>query len=93
MHMTKILRFLGVFLTLGVLAFLSLSSRLSTTLISSTATPGSKTKAVLSLESQAGHSDGLLALGIMIFVFIAIPIFMRYRDMRLPEKSTTINQK
>jgi hypothetical protein len=81
--MTKKIRYLGAVLTLGLLAFLGLASRSAVPFLLPTATPGPKARAtVLSLESQAGHSDGILVLGILIFIFIAVPIIMRYKDLR-----------
>lgn len=81
--MKRKIRYFGILLTLGMFTFLSLSSGSSLPFLQPTATPGPKARAAaLSLEAQAGHTDGILALGILIFVFIAIPIIMRYRDLR-----------
>ena len=70
-------------MTLGLLTLLSISSSFSLPFLEPTATPGARARATtLSLEAQAGHSDGILLLGIIIFVFIAVPILLRYRDSR-----------
>jgi hypothetical protein len=84
--MMKKIRYLGAFLILGLLAFLSQASRSLVPFLLSTATPGPKARATaLTLESQAGHSDGILVLGILIFIFITVPIIMRYKDLRSPQ--------
>jgi len=81
--MIKKIRYFGAVLTLGLLALLGLALRSATPFLSPTSTPGPKARTiVLSLESQAGHSDGILVLGILIFIFIAVPIMMRYKDLR-----------
>jgi hypothetical protein len=80
--MTRKIRYFGVILTLGLLAFLSLASGAPIPFFQATATPTPKMKAVVSLESQAGHSDGIVVLGILLFVFIAVPIILRYRNLR-----------
>jgi hypothetical protein len=74
-------RYFGVLLILGTLILLSLSSISSHPFFEPTATPGKARAATLSLEAQAGHSDGILALGILLFIFIAVPIILRYRDL------------
>jgi hypothetical protein len=80
--MTNKLRYFGVFLVLGLLALSSLASRFSVPFGQST-TPGPKIKPTpIPLEAQAGHSDGILILGILIFIFIAVPILLRYKDWR-----------
>lgn len=71
----KILRTVGILLTLLLLAFLSLASQYAAPMTQATTTPISKARATaMALEAQAGHSDGILLLGVLIFVFIATPI-------------------
>ena len=86
--MNKI-RFFGLFLTLFLLAFLSLASMVNTAPLAQatatlTVTPTlSRARATaMALEAQAGHSDGILLLGLLIFVFIATPILINYRGTR-----------
>lgn len=47
-----------------------------------TATPVPKLKSVIPLEAQAGDTNFIVIIGILIFLFIAIPILLRYKDWR-----------
>jgi hypothetical protein len=47
-----------------------------------TATPVPKLKPVLPLEAQAGDTNFIIVIGILIFLFITIPILLRYKDWR-----------
>jgi hypothetical protein len=84
--MTKNIRLLSVFFTIILLAFLSFAYQYAGPLAQATATPTlSKARATqLALEAQAGHSDGILLLGILIFIFIAGPIILGYRGLKSP---------
>jgi len=76
-------------LILGLLALLSLASRSPLPFLQATETPGPKLRAAaISLEAQAGHSDGILVLGILIFVFIAVPIILRYKNFGTTQESS-----
>ena len=79
----KKIRYFSVLFTLFLLTILSMFSTSPLVMISPSATPGPKVKATaLSLEAQAGKSDGILFLGILIFIFIAVPLYLRYRELR-----------
>lgn len=84
--MTKKIRLLAVFSTIILLAFLSLASEQSGPLAQATVTPTltiSKVRATqMALEAQAGHSDGILLIGVLIFIFIAAPILLGLRQAR-----------
>ncbi len=81
--MKKTIRHLVIFLNAGLLTFSVLSAHFSAALGASTPTPGPKSKSLtLFLETQAGHSDGLLILGTFIFALIAIPILVHYWNFR-----------
>ena len=57
--------------------------RLPATVVQETATPEPKIKATMvSLETQAGNTDVIVILGILIFAFILIPILLHYKDWR-----------
>jgi hypothetical protein len=73
---TKKLRSFGILLTLGLFALLSLAYRSTSPFLQTTPTPGPRGKPI-PLEAQAGNSDGILVLGILIFIFIAVPILLR----------------
>ncbi|GEM_PF-2825148 len=64
---------------------LSLVSCTSPSFVEATGTPGPKARAALELAAQAGKTDGIVVLGILIFVFIAVPIILRYRQMKALE--------
>ena len=75
------LRSLGIFLVLGLLMAACEIYRLPATVAQETATPEPKIKATLvSLETQAGNTDFIVILGILIFAFILIPILLHYKD-------------
>lgn len=78
---TKKLRSFGILLTLGLFALLSLAYRSTSPIFQTSPTPGPKIKPI-PLEAQAGNSDGILVLGILIFILIAIPILLRYRETK-----------
>ncbi|MCX6080928.1 MAG: hypothetical protein NTW32_15480 [Chloroflexi bacterium] len=81
--MTTKIRSFGVFITIVLLTFLSISSSSPAFLSQPAATPVPKARATaMALEAQAGHSDGILFLGILIFIFIVVPIFIKYMDLR-----------
>lgn len=84
----KKLRSLGILTTLSLLAFLSLASQYTAPLAQVTSTPISKARATaMALEAQAGHSDGILLLGVLIFIFIAAPILaIRFRRPKVGSK-------
>lgn len=42
-----------------------------------------RTKVALSLEMQAGHSDGIAVIGILIVGIIIIPIMLKYKEWRV----------
>jgi hypothetical protein len=79
----KKLRYLGLLAILGLLAFLNLAYGSFLPGLEATPTPGPKVKPV-SLAAQAGNSDLIVVLGIMIFVLIAVPILLHFRK---PKKS------
>ena len=81
--MKKTLRYLSLLLAVGTLTLFSLSARFSTAFSAATATPGPKAKPLpLPLDAPAGHSDGILVLGILIFIIIAIPTLISYQNLR-----------
>ena len=83
MKMKKRIRQLFIALNAGLLTLSIVSARFTAALGAASATPGPKSKTVALLqETQAGHSDGILILGIMIFIIIAIPILVSYRNTR-----------
>jgi len=83
--MTKNIGYLGILLTIGLFVFLSLSSAFFPPIPLSVAPDGATAKAPERIiDFQAGQSDGILLLGILIFVFILVPIVIRYRDLREP---------
>ena len=83
MTMKKKIRALFILLNAGLLAILILSAQFSTALGAGSATPGPKSKTLAqAMESQAGHSDGILLLGVIIFLIITIPILISYRNLR-----------
>jgi hypothetical protein len=85
--MIKKLRYLGIFLILGLSMVSCVASRLPPSIVMETATPGPKIKTTLvSFEVQAGNTDVVVILGILIFVFIVVPILLHYKDWRLPQK-------
>ena len=70
---------LTIFLLLTLLS-ISLSGPIL--FLNPVATPLPKGKAsVLALESQVGHSDGILILGVLIFIFTVVPIIIKYRNL------------
>jgi hypothetical protein len=80
--MIRKFRFLiGLFL-LSLLAVFSIASRPATLLYQAIATPTPKVRATLVIQGQAGNSDGIVFLGILIFVFIAIPLLLKMRNSR-----------
>ena len=81
--MLKKLRYYGIFLVFGLLMVSCQVYRLPVSLAQEIATPEPKIKTMVSLEAQAGNTDVIVILGILIFAFIAIPILLRYRDWRL----------
>lgn len=68
-------------MTLGLLALFGLASYINSPAAQADPTPAPKEKLV-PLVAQAGKSDGILILGILIFIFIAIPILLRYRKTK-----------
>jgi len=81
--MTKKLRLLGALLTLSFVILLGLSSQLVKSFFEPTPLLRPRARAMeIYLASQAGHSDGILLIGILIFIFIAIPIIIKYRHLR-----------
>ena len=79
--MSKKIRYFGVLLILALLILSSLVYRLPVPFAREIATPEPKGKASLA-ALQAGNTDGIVVLGVLIFAFIAIPIFLHYRDWR-----------
>jgi hypothetical protein len=79
--MIKTIRYLGILITLGLLIFLGMSSTFPTPAATPTPTQ-SATAEEIALKMQAGQSDGILMLGVLIFIFIAVPIVIRYRSLR-----------
>ncbi len=77
-------RILIFFLLAALLLFFGLVFRPAPALHRAAATLIPKTSAALTLQSQAGNSDGIVFLGILIFVFIAIPLLIRFRDLNNP---------
>ncbi|MCX6065245.1 MAG: hypothetical protein NT121_05760 [Chloroflexi bacterium] len=77
----KTSRYVGALLTLGLLALFSLASHVISPAAQADPTPSPKEK-LIPLVAQAGKSDGILILGILIFIFIAIPILLRYRETK-----------
>ena len=86
--MTRKIRYFGLVLTLGLLAILSMASRAPVPSLQGTETPGPKARAALALAAQAGKSDGIVVLGILIFMFIAVPIILRYRNLKSSQASS-----
>ena len=81
--MLKKLRYLGIFLVPGLTSIACLASRLPVSVVQETATPVPKIKTTLaSLEAQAGNTDVIVILGILLFAFIVIPILMYYKEWR-----------
>lgn len=81
--MKKKIRFSIVIITLFVLEILSLTSSKNIPFVSVTQTPKPKLKPILiPLESQAGNSDGILFLGLIIFLIVAIPLILKYREIQ-----------
>jgi uncharacterized membrane protein YdfJ with MMPL/SSD domain len=76
------IRFIIATLVLGLLAFLSVVFRPTAQNFQVTETPGPKARAALALQAQAGNTDGIVFVGILIFFFIAIPLLIRYNDTR-----------
>jgi hypothetical protein len=86
--MKRKIRYLTAVITLGLLAFMSQASRAPLPILQATETPGPKARAALALEAQAGKSDGIVFLAILIFFFILIPILLRYRKMKSLQESS-----
>jgi amino acid transporter len=84
--MTKKIRYFGLILAASALAFSSFAFSNAAPLFQVTDTPGPKVRAALALEAQAGNTDGVVFLGILIFVFIAVPLVLHYRGVRLQYK-------
>lgn len=81
--MTKKLRYFGIFLVFVLLTLSSLAYRLPAALLQETPTPGPKAKATVAIvDLQAGNTDVIVLLGILIFALIAIPILLHYREWR-----------
>jgi hypothetical protein len=80
--MIRKFRFLIGLFVLGLLAVFSIASRPATLLYQATASPSPKARAVIAISGQAGNSDGIVFLGILIFVFIAVPLLLKVRDSR-----------
>ena len=80
--MLKKLRDFGILLISGLLVVACRASRLPVSLAQETATPAPKIKTLVSLEAQAGNTDVIVIVGILIFVFIVIPIFLSYKEWR-----------
>jgi hypothetical protein len=81
--MTKKIRYLAGLLTLSLLLLLSILSPASPFNISAAEIPKEKVGAAArALEAQAGNADGILILGVVLFIFIAVPILLRYRILR-----------
>ena len=86
--MTIKFRSLAVLFMPGLLAFLSQAACAPAPILQATETPGPKARAALALAAQAGNSDGIVVFGILIFVLIAVPIILRYRNLKSnPEAS------
>ena len=86
--MLKKLRYYGIFLILGLLTASCEVYRLPATVVQETVTPEPRIKTTLvSLEAQAGNTDVVVILGILIFAFIVIPIMLHYKEWRLPQKN------
>ena len=80
--MRKKTRYFFVFLTTNLLLILSAFSTHTLALVQSLSTPGPKVKAPLPPIDTPGQSDGILFLGLLIFVFIAIPLLLYYRKLK-----------
>ena len=81
--MLKKLRYYGIFFILSLLIASCEVYRLPVSVVQETVTPVPKIKMTLaSLEAQAGNTDIIVILGILLFAFIIIPILMYYREWR-----------
>jgi hypothetical protein len=81
--MLKKLRYFVFFILFGLSLVSCVVYRAADTLLPEpTATPIPKIKSILPLEAQAGNTNFIIVLGILIFLFIAIPIMLRYKDWR-----------
>jgi hypothetical protein len=86
--MLKKLRYLGIFLVLGLQMTACEVYRLPVNVVEATATPEPKLRTTLVvLETQPGNTDLIVIFGILIFAFIAIPILLHYKEWRLPQKN------
>lgn len=74
---------IALFVILGWLAFLSQASGSALPGLQITPTAGPKIKP-LPLAAQAGNSDWIVVLGILIFILIAVPILLRYHTPKKP---------
>lgn len=85
--MLKKLRYFGFFMLASLLMAACEIYRLPAAagVVEMTTTPEPKIKApMISLEVQAGNTDMIVILGILIFALIIIPILLHYRDWRSP---------
>lgn len=86
--MMRKIRYLAVLLVLGLLAFMSQASIAPAPFLQPTSTPGPKARAAIALAAQAGKTDLVVVLGILIFAFIVIPITLRYKNLRTSPESS-----
>jgi hypothetical protein len=80
--MLKKMRYFGVFLVSGLFILSCQAYGLPVSLAQETATPTPKVKTLVSLEAQAGNTDVIVIVGILIFAFIVIPILLSYKEWR-----------
>lgn len=74
-------RTFGILIMSGLVVFLSTAAQFAPGIVqpAPTALPKAHTETV-ALDSMIGKSDGILFLGFLIFVFIAIPILIHYHN-------------
>ena len=86
--MTIKIRSFAALIISGLLVLMSQAACAPIPIVVATETPGPKARAALALAAQAGNSDGIVVFGILIFVMIAVPIILRYRNLKTnPEAS------
>lgn len=74
---------LFIFISLISFSFLGLTSTPTPSVLSATVTPVPRIKVTeVPLDARAGHSEGILIMGILIFLIIAVPIVYRYWNSR-----------
>jgi len=80
--MFKRLRYFVLFVLVSLPLISCVISRVPDVTPEPTATPIPKLKSIIPLEAQAGDTNFIVVVGILIFLFIAIPILLRYKDWR-----------